>query len=206
MSLEVKNLTFSFDGSHLFKDLNFHLKKNAVSLISGASGVGKSTLLNIIAGLIKPNVGYIKLDSHILNDKKIFIEPEDRNIGYVFQDFALFPHINAEKNMKYALSNDFHSSYEEIINILNLQDHLKKMPHEMSGGQQQRVAIARSILMKPSLLILDEPFSNLDKENASNAQSLIVKIVKDLNIPCILVTHDSNNLNFLKISEEITLN
>ena len=155
---------------------------------------------------MKPNIGYIKLDSRILNDKKIFIEPENRNIGYVFQDFALFPHINAEKNMKYALSNDFHSSYEEIINILNLQDHLKKMPHEMSGGQQQRVAIARSILMKPSLLILDEPFSNLDKENASNAQSLIVKIVKDLNIPCILVTHDSNNLNFLKISEEITLN
>ena len=206
MSLEVKNLTFSFDGSHLFKDLNFHLKKNAVSLISGSSGVGKSTLLNIIAGLIKPNIGYIKLDSRILNDKKIFIEPENRNIGYVFQDFALFPHINAEKNMKYALSNDFHSSYEEIINILNLQDHLKKLPHEMSGGQQQRVAIARSILMKPSLLILDEPFSNLDKENASNAQSLIAKIVKDLNIPCILVTHDSNNLNFIKISEEITLN
>ena len=206
MSLEVKNLTFSFDESHLFKDLNFHLKKNAVSLISGSSGVGKSTLLNIIAGLIKPNIGYIKLDSRILNDKKIFIEPENRNIGYVFQDFALFPHINAEKNMKYALSNDFHSSYEEIINTLNLQDHLEKMPHEMSGGQQQRVAIARSILMKPSLLILDEPFSNLDKENASNAQSLIAKIVKDLNIPCILVTHDSNNLNFLKISEEITLN
>ena len=206
MSLEVKNLTFSFDGNHLFKELNFQLKKNEVSLISGTSGIGKSTLLNIIAGLMKPNIGYIKLDSRILNDKKIFIEPENRNIGYVFQDFALFPHINAEKNMKYALSNDFHSSYEEIINTLNLQDHLKKMPHEMSGGQQQRVAIARSILMKPSLLILDEPFSNLDKENASNAQSLIVKIVKDLNIPCILVTHDSNNLNFLKISEEITLN
>ena len=206
MSLEVKNLTFSIDGTHLFKDLNFQLKKNEVSLISGTSGIGKSTLLNIIAGLMKPNIGYIKLDSRILNDKKIFIEPENRNIGYVFQDFALFPHINAEKNMKYALSNDFHSSYEEIINTLNLQDHLKKMPHEMSGGQQQRVAIARSILMKPSLLILDEPFSNLDKENASNAQSLIAKIVKDLNIPCILVTHDSNNLNFLKISEEINLN
>lgn len=206
MSLEVKNLTFSIDGTHLFKDLNFQLKKNEVSLISGTSGIGKSTLLNIIAGLMKPNIGYIKLDSRILNDKKIFIEPENRNIGYVFQDFALFPHINAEKNMKYALSNDFHSSYEEIINTLNLQDHLKKMPHEMSGGQQQRVAIARSILMKPSLLLLDEPFSNLDKENASNAQSLIAKIVKDLNIPCILVTHDSNNLNFLKISEEITLN
>lgn len=206
MSLEVKNLTFSIDGTHLFKDLNFQLKKNEVSLISGTSGIGKSTLLNIISGLMKPNIGYIKLDSRILNDKKIFIEPENRNIGYVFQDFALFPHINAEKNMKYALSNDFHSSYEEIINTLNLQDHLKKMPHEMSGGQQQRVAIARSILMKPSLLLLDEPFSNLDKENASNAQSLIAKIVKDLNIPCILVTHDSNNLNFLKISEEITLN
>ena len=134
------------------------------------------------------------------------MEPEYRNIGYVFQDFALFPHINAEKNMKYAISKGFDDLFKKTISTLNLQDHLAKMPHEMSGGQQQRVAIARSILMKPSVLLLDEPFSNLDSENATRAQSLITDIVRDLNIPCILVTHDSNHLNFLNISQEIIIN
>jgi len=124
MSLQVKSLTFSFDGSiPLIEDLHFEIKKNEIGLISGISGIGKSTLLNVLSGLKKPDSGIIVLNNNILNDKNIFIAPEKRNIGYVFQDFALFPHINAEKNMKYALSNDFHSSYEEIINILNLQDH-----------------------------------------------------------------------------------
>ena len=206
MGLEVKNLTFAFDKSDLFKSMSFKAKKNSVNLVSGASGIGKSTLLNIIAGLIKPDLGHICLDGRVLNDKKFFVEPEYRNIGYVFQDFALFPHINAEKNMKYAISKGFDDLFKKTISTLNLQDHLAKMPHEMSGGQQQRVAIARSILMKPSVLLLDEPFSNLDSENATRAQSLITDIVRDLNIPCILVTHDSNHLNFLNISQEIIIN
>jgi len=206
MALEVKNLTFSFDNSNLFKNLNFKVEKNEVGLVSGASGIGKSTLLNIIAGLIKPDIGYISSDGNVLNDSKIFVSPENRNIGYVFQDFALFPHINAKKNMKYALSKDFDDSFHDIVCTLNLQDHLRKMPYEMSGGQQQRVAIARSVLMKPSLLLLDEPFSNLDNENASLTRSLITNIVQDLNIPCILVTHDTKHLKFLDISQNIVLN
>lgn len=206
MSLLVKNLDFSINGSLLIKNLNFEIEKNKVGLITGSSGIGKSTLLNIVSGLLKPDFGSIICDGVILNDDNIFLEPENRNIGYVFQDFALFPHISAEKNMKYAISKNLRDFYDEVVNILKLNEHLKKMPFELSGGQKQRVSIARAILMKPSLLLLDEPFSNLDSQNIKSAQKLIVKIIEELKIPCIVVTHDTNNLENLDISQKIDLN
>lgn len=206
MSLLVKNLDFSINGSFLIKNLNFEIEKNKVGLITGSSGIGKSTLLNIVSGLLKPDFGSIICDGVILNDDNIFLEPENRNIGYVFQDFALFPHISAEKNMKYAISKNLRDFYDEVVNILKLNEHLKKMPFELSGGQKQRVSIARAILMKPSLLLLDEPFSNLDSQNIKSAQKLIAKIIEKLKIPCIVVTHDTNNLENLDISQKIDLN
>ena len=206
MSLLVKNLDFSINGSLLIKNLNFEIEKNKVGLITGSSGIGKSTLLNIVSGLLKPDFGSIICDGVILNDDNIFLEPENRNIGYVFQDFALFPHISAEKNMKYAISKNLRDFYDEVVNILKLNEHLKKMPFELSGGQKQRVSIARAILMKPSLLLLDEPFSNLDSQNIKSAQKLIAKIIEKLKIPCIVVTHDTNNLEDLDISQKIDLN
>ena len=206
MSLLVKNLDFSINGSLLIKNLNFEIEKNKVGLITGSSGIGKSTLLNIVSGLLKPDFGSIICDGVILNDNNIFLEPENRNIGYVFQDFALFPHISAEKNMKYAISKNLRDFYDEVVNILKLNEHLKKMPFELSGGQKQRVSIARAILMKPSLLLLDEPFSNLDSQNIKSAQKLIVKVIEKLKIPCIVVTHDTNNLENLDISQKIDLN
>ena len=206
MSLVVKNLSFSFNNDFLIKNLGFKIEKNKVGLISGTSGIGKSTLLNIISGLIKPDIGSIVANGNIFNDKNNFLEPEKRNIGYVFQDFALFPHINAENNMKYALSKDFTNFFDHVVNSLKLKNHLKKMPHELSGGQKQRVSIARAVLMKPSLLLLDEPFSNLESENIKSSQELIMKVIEKLNIPCILVTHDINQLEILRISQKIVLN
>ena len=205
MCLEVKNLAFSFNNSLLVENLDFKIQKNEVGLVAGASGIGKSTLLNILSGLKNPDKGSIKCNDKIFNSEDIFVEPEKRNIGYVFQDFALFPHINAEKNIKYALSKGFVDFYNEVVESLGLYDCIKKMPHELSGGQKQRVAIARSILMKPSALLLDEPFSNLDSENVVYAQKLISNFIKDMQIPCILVTHDTNQLEFLNISKKIEL-
>jgi len=205
MCLEVKNLAFSFNNSLLVENLDFKIEKNEVGLVAGASGIGKSTLLNILSGLKNPDKGSIKCNDKIFNSEDIFVEPEKRNIGYVFQDFALFPHINAEKNIKYALSKGFVDFYNEVVESLGLYDCIKKMPHELSGGQKQRVAIARSILMKPSALLLDEPFSNLDSENVVSAQKLISNFIKDMQIPCILVTHDTNQLEFLNISKKIEL-
>ena len=205
MCLEVKNLAFSFNNSLLVENLDFKIEKNEVGLVAGASGIGKSTLLNILSGLKNPDKGSIKCNDKIFNSENIFVEPEKRNIGYVFQDFALFPHINAEKNIKYALSKDLVDFYNEVVDSLGLYNCIKKMPHELSGGQKQRVAIARSILMKPSALLLDEPFSNLDSENVVYAQKLISNFIKDMQIPCILVTHDTNQLEFLNISKKIEL-
>ena len=198
MCLEVKNLAFSFNKSLLVENLDFKIEKNEVGLVAGASGIGKSTLLNILSGLKNPDKGSIKCNDKIFNSENIFVEPEKRNIGYVFQDFALFPHINAEKNIKYALSKDLVDFYNEVVDSLGLYDCIKKMPHELSGGQKQRVAIARSMLMKPSALLMDEPFSNLDSENVLSAQKLISNFIKDMQIPCILVTHDTNQLEFLQ--------
>ena len=206
MSLKVKNLAFSINKSLLVKNLDFEIEKNKVGLVTGNSGIGKSTLLNVLSGLLKPDNGSIICNDVILNSENIFVEPENRNIGYVFQDFALFPHISAEKNMKYAISKDLINFYNEVITSLKLKDHIKKMPYQLSGGQKQRVSIARAILMKPSLLLLDEPFSNLDSENIESAQKLILKVVEKLKIPCVIVTHDTKNLEVLDVSQQINLN
>ena len=204
MSITVKNLTFSYDGKCLVENLNFDISNSCIGLIKGESGSGKSTLLNVIAGLKKADSGNVECNNKVYMDENTFLPPESRRIGYVFQDFALFPHINAKKNITYALNKDFLHT-DHITLALNLNDHLHKMPHELSGGQQQRVAIARAIAMRPHLLILDEPFSNLDQKNAIEAQKIISKFIKDWSIPCLLVTHDQSELSELHIEKEIII-
>ena len=204
MSITVKNLTFSYDEKCLVENLNFDISNGSIGLIKGESGSGKSTLLNVIAGLKNADSGNVVCNNKVYMDENTFLPPERRRIGYVFQDFALFPHINAKKNITYALNKDFlHTDHMTLA--LNLNDHLHKMPHELSGGQQQRVAIARAIAMRPHLLILDEPFSSLDKKNGFEAQKIISKYIKDWDIPCLLVTHDQNELNELHIEKEIII-
>ena len=204
MSITVKNLTFSYDGKCLVENLNFDISNSCIGLIKGESGSGKSTLLNVIAGLKKADSGNVECNNKVYMDENTFLPPESRRIGYVFQDFALFPHINAKQNITYALNKDFLHT-DHITLALNLNDHLHKMPHELSGGQQQRVAIARAIVMRPHLLILDEPFSNLDQKNAIEAQKIISKFIKDWSIPCLLVTHDQSELSELHIEKEIII-
>ena len=204
MSITVKNLTFSYDGKCLVENLNFDISNSCIGLIKGESGSGKSTLLNVIAGLKKADSGNVECNNKVYMDENTFLPPESRRIGYVFQDFALFPHINAKQNITYALNKDFLHA-DHITLALNLNDHLHKMPHELSGGQQQRVAIARAIAMRPHLLILDEPFSSLDKKNGFEAQKIISKYIKDWDIPCLLVTHDQSELNELHIEKEIII-
>ena len=204
MSITVKNLTFSYDEKCLVENLNFDISNGSIGLIKGESGSGKSTLLNVIAGLKKADSGNVECNNKVYMDENTFLPPESRRIGYVFQDFALFPHINAKQNITYALNKDFLHT-DHITLALNLNDHLHKMPHELSGGQQQRVAIARAIAMRPHLLILDAPLSNLDQKNGFEAQKIISKYIKDWDIPCLLVTHDQSELNELHIEKEIII-
>ena len=205
MSIQVKNLTFSYDESPLVENLSFIVEANQIGLISGESGIGKSTLFNVIAGLITPQKGTIKLKDVIFNEGDFSLNTEKREIGYVFQDFALFPHINAQKNIEYALKAENNELCNELISKLDLLELLNKMPHELSGGQQQRVAILRAILMKPNILLLDEPFSNLDKNNIFAVQEIIKNVIELFQIPCLLISHDMRSNENFEINREISI-
>ena len=195
MSIIVKNISYSLNNNFLIKDLSFEITNSTFGVVEGISGIGKTTLLNLIAGLKKPMSGEIILNNKILSNDREFVLPENRNIGYVFQDFALFPHINVKKNILFASKNKKSNFYLKVIKKLNLESHLQKMPHELSGGLMQRVAICRALLMEPSLLILDEPFSNLDYENSINVQSILKEYISENKIPCLIVSHNTNLFN-----------
>jgi len=205
MSIVVKNISYSLKNNLLIKDLSFEVKNSGFGVIEGESGIGKTTLLNFIAGLKKPHAGEIILNNKILSNDDKFVVPEDRNIGYVFQDFALFPHINVKKNILFASKNKDSDFYSKITKILKLESHLKKMPHELSGGLMQRVAICRALMMEPSLLILDEPFSNLDHENSVNVKNILNQYISEKKIPCLVVSHDISLLNESETLERIKL-
>ena len=206
MSIHINNLTFSHDDSSLLQDLSFSIKKNQIGFVSGTSGIGKSTLFNIIAGLILPENGKIMLDDILLNDKNFALETEKRKVGYVFQDFALFPHINVSKNILFSETATENDVYFEVISELKLESHLLKKPHQLSGGLKQRVAIARALLMKPDLLLLDEPCSNLDAQNSDKVKLLLKEYVTLHKIPCLIVSHDTDMFEEINISENIILN
>ena len=205
MAIKLQNINFLRNGSPLLVDINFIIEKKEIGVIKGSSGKGKTTLLNIINGLIAPQDGIIICGDETFNSDSIFLAPEKRNIGYVFQDFALFPHINSKSNILFASKNKDEILYREVIDDLELANHLKKFPHELSGGQKQRVAIARAILMEPQLLLMDEPFSNLDKDLSKKIQALISKIINEFDIPCLIVTHNNENESLFSKSKIISL-
>ena len=189
MNLILKSLNFSYKKEEVLKDINFNFESGVLNIVSGESGVGKTSLLNLIAGLERPSSGSIVLDNITQADSNHFIEPEKRNIGFVFQDFALFPHMNIESNITFAGESD-NKFFNRLVRRMSLADHLKKYPHEISGGQQQRVSIARALFSKPKILLVDEPISNQDKENKNEIIKIISEFIKNQNIICIIVSHD----------------
>jgi len=183
---------------HKKENLNFDYKcvidKQLIG-IYGSSGSGKSTFLNILAGLETPCEGKIILNSEILFDKKLNINilKQNRKIGFVFQDARLFPHLNVKKNLlfskPYIKNRKIIVIYEDIVNILNLNHLLDKLPRQLSGGEKQRVAIGRALLSQPSILLLDEPFSNLDHNIRTQIISCLLKINNLYQIPMLIVSH-----------------
>ena len=192
MNLIIKSLNFSYQSEEVFKDLNLNFNSGILNLISGPSGSGKTTLLNLIAGLEKPSSGLIMLDDNIQSSNDKFIEPENRKIGFIFQDFALFPHLNVKKNIEFS-GNRNQELLNKLINKLSIASHLSKYPHELSGGQQQRVSIARALFSEPKILLIDEPISNQDKNNKIEIIRIISEFIKEKEIVCILVSHEEIN-------------
>ena len=192
MNLIIKSLNFSYQNEEVFKDLNLNFNSGILNLVSGPSGSGKTTLLNLIAGLEKPSSGLIMLDDDVQSSNDKFIEPENRNIGFIFQDFALFPHLNIKQNIEFS-GNRNDELLNKLINKLSIANHLSKYPHELSGGQQQRVSIARALFSEPNILLIDEPISNQDKNNKTEIIRIISEFIKEKEIVCILVSHEEIN-------------
>lgn len=204
MYLEVKNLVKSYvDGAPVINDLSFSVNKGQLISFVGESGSGKSTFLRCLSGLEKPNSGTVSLNDQIINGKNVFITPQKRKIGYVFQDYPLFPHLNIKENICFNLQNVYYKNFEKIIDLTNLKNLLERFPHEISGGEQQRACIARSIIREPDLLLLDEPFSNLDANIKFLIRDEICRIIRKSEITTILVTHDINDA--LNISDKILI-
>jgi iron(III) transport system ATP-binding protein len=191
--LELNNIQCSYDSLVVIKDFSFKLAKGDIACLLGPSGCGKSTILRTIAGFEAPSKGSITLNKNEISSPLRQITPELRNIGMVFQDYALFPHLTIFENIQFGLKQKKEHKLEKVnklINLVDLNGYEHRYPHELSGGQQQRVALARALAPEPELLLLDEPFSNLDAELRNRLSLDIRKILKSLNISAILVTHD----------------
>ena len=204
MYLEVKNLVKYYQKDvPVIKKLNFSVEKGEIISFLGESGSGKTTFLKCISGLETINSGTISLNNNILNNKNIFIKPQKRKIGFVFQDYPLFPHLNLKDNITFNLKSKYLKKLDYMISLTGLEKLLHRYPHELSGGEQQRACIARALIREPDLLLLDEPFSNLDSNIKLSMREEIYKIIKETNTTTILVTHDINDS--LNIADRILI-
>lgn len=206
MQLQINNLNFNYNKeNNLIENFNLNVKKGEVAALVGPSGSGKSTILRLTAGLEIPDSGEIILDGKILTDKDVFLAPEKRKVGMVFQDYALFPHLNVFQNIAFGIdqlsANRKKKKVEELLILVDLNGYEKRYPHQLSGGQQQRIALARSLAPNPKLLLLDEPFSNLDAQLRDDIRRQLKEIISEVGITTILVSHDKEDADFMAEKE-----
>lgn len=201
--LELKNVSKSFGSNVVLKDISLQIDTGEIVSILGPSGCGKTTLLNVILGLTDLTSGQIFFDGENLSN----VSMKKRGFNIVFQDFALFPNLNAYENIVYGLRNNPQAStmqeVRDLIDLLDLEKHLNKRIDELSGGQKQRVAIARTLVMKPRLLLLDEPLSALDGMIKESIKARIKQIARQFNLTTVIVTHDPEEA--LSLSDKVLI-
>ncbi len=203
--LSIQHITKSFGSSKVLNDCSLDINGNDFVALLGESGSGKSTLLRLISGFESPEKGKVILNNRVLLDDQLFVKPEDRHIGMIFQNYALFPHLSVRKNIAFGMSASPESEayLEELIEIFELAEQQHKKPSNLSGGQQQRVAIARALAVNPSLLLMDEPFSNLDQTLRRKVRIEIKAMHEKFSIPMILVSHDPEDA--LELADKIAV-
>ena len=192
-SLILQGVSYHYNGTKVIHDLDLTVGKDEIVCLLGASGCGKTTTLKAIAGLIEAKQGSIFIDGKLVSDEQSFVSPEHRNIGMMFQDYALFPHLTVANNIAFGLSKmskaQKQQRVDEMLKLVHLIGCADRFPHQLSGGQQQRVAIARALAYKPSLLLLDEPFSNIDTQVRFELIADIRRIIKATQVSAVFVTH-----------------
>jgi iron(III) transport system ATP-binding protein len=203
--LEVRNVSHSYDERPVLEDISFELEPGVIGCLLGPSGCGKTTVLRCIAGFEPLTRGEIALHGKTMSRAGHTVPAERRRIGMVFQDYALFPHLTVARNIGFGLRNASESEREarvaELLDIVGLHQVERRYPHELSGGQQQRVALARALAPRPELMLLDEPFSNLDVEMRERLSVEVREILKQQKATAILVTHDQHEA--FNIADEI---
>lgn len=189
----MQNVSKKFAGVDVLKNINLSIKRGEIISLLGQSGSGKSTILNIIAGFEEADTGTCTYNDTMIFDDSVFINPEKRNIGFVFQNYALFPHLNIAKNISFGIdkqsSKEKKDTVEKLLALINMQGLEKKYPHQISGGQQQRVAIARVLARQSELILFDEPFSSIDSTLKAKLITEIKEIIKSHHKTAIFVTH-----------------
>ena len=190
--IRARSVTKSYGSEIVLSDFNLDVWNGSIVGILGISGSGKTTALRLLAGFDKPDSGIIEMRNRVISSEDTFVPPEERNVGMVFQDYALFPHLNVEKNISFGLSRDEIKSgrLEEVLSMCNLETYRNKFPQELSGGQQQRVSLARALAPKPEVILLDEPFTSLDANMARDLREEVVSLLRQTETTAIIVTHD----------------
>lgn len=195
-AMEVSNITKSYKGKCVISSLSFKLEKGEIGCLLGESGCGKTTALRCIAGFEQIQSGSIHINGQQVSGLKAHISPEHRRLGMVFQDYALFPHLTVKKNIAFGIEHmpmkKQLQRIGEMLDLVGLPDEGEKYPHELSGGQQQRVALARALAPEPEILLMDEPFSNLDIALRERISIEVRNILKKMGISALLVTHNQN--------------
>ncbi|MBP5168978.1 MAG: ABC transporter ATP-binding protein [Oscillospiraceae bacterium] len=195
-TVTIKNLTKSFGSSQVLKEFNEEFHDGEFVTLLGPSGCGKTTMLRMIAGFEIPTTGEIWIDDKLVSGGKTFLPPEKRDIGMVFQSYAVWPHMNVFDNVAYPLQikhvkkEEIRTRVEKILETVHLSRYADRLPNQLSGGQQQRIALARALVAEPNLLLLDEPLSNLDAKLRESMRFEIKDITKSLGISVVYVTHD----------------
>jgi iron(III) transport system ATP-binding protein len=190
--LKVENLNFGYTpDSEIFYGLNFELTKGELVALLGPSGKGKSSFLHICAGFLAPSSGKVIFQGREVycSQNKIDIPPEKRGMGIVFQDHCLFPHLTISQNIAYGMDKKDSSEIGKYLEMVKLSHKANAKPQELSGGEQQRISIARALAAKPQLLLMDEPFSSLDEELRIELRTEVAKLLRELEVSAILVTH-----------------
>jgi len=209
MSLRIESVRKHFGEKTVLAGIDLEVEEGTFLALLGPSGCGKTTLLQAIAGLISIDDGKILIDRHVVSEKERELPTEKRNIGMVFQDFALWPHMNVFENVAFGLKirgmkgSELKERVMETLAIFHMEEYIARFPHELSGGQKQRIAMARAIAPRPRLILMDEPLSSLDAGLRNEMRYELVRIFKQLNMTVVYVTHDQ--LEAMSMADQIMI-